>query len=278
MTPMGKPHPTEDQNSPTLLSSVASIIDGLASGVTPETRQFFQKLVFVGVLSARLSLMQSGTTLYVVDTFRLVRHVAYQRVLVKWGQLPYCRFTSETVPGVADLLAAFLQSREGDLGRGAGQNSSNCVEDLVTTASRVLVRWRRMYRDYFAIHISKDGKLCGLPLVFGASWPVPQAAIPEFLWRVAADVDYTDEMRCLSHIARLIAEALFGQFFRHDEVTEEQRRDAGREPPLVEAIRFGLIPAATSGRCFHPTLEHFTDGTLRPLVSVESLYRVFERC
>lgn len=47
---------------------------------------------------------------------------------------------------------------------------------------------------------------------------------------------------------------------------------------LSDAIQFALFPCMKNRQLFAAPAEMLTDGTVQTVVSVESLYKVFERC
>lgn len=69
-----------------VLSSVTAVADRLAAATSATAQQLVDSLAFVGVVDGGMFLAQSGTSLVVVDTLRLVREVVFQRVFLRWAQ------------------------------------------------------------------------------------------------------------------------------------------------------------------------------------------------
>lgn len=309
-------------------------LDLFDSQTSPDAVEIFQKLSLVGIVDAEKFLAQSGTTLFMVRTFALLRAVVPQRVVASIGARPRTmKYSTETAPSLAALLDvawSFLRQRsatESPLGHvtlgpsrrdqtvaselmrhfsvaakrvelaavGTGEQKSpqttslfqdggetqTCVPEVCL---KVLLRWRRMLRHYFGIDFiwrqeSGHWALSRLPLPLGESWPANSRAVPLFLLHLGLSVDYSEEERCLSQVTKLIGEELYGRCLPVTEMDSGAEDVSDQQRALLfEAVRFGLIPAVTNTNKFRPSLELLTDGTLRPVVSVEALYRVFERC
>ena len=171
-----------------------------------------------------------------------------------------------------------------------------------------------MLADYFGIQLdvaAPGGQLTALPLLLGEAWPIPQRTVPLFLHNLAAVVDYSSEETCFLGIARELAWTLFG-LLPPDGIADDDDNDKSIQSPmasaaagatteqqasaasavahrrlasdpggkLYDAIRFGLLPrvTATASHSFLPPVELAVDGSMVAVVTVEALYKVFERC
>ncbi|RNF26138.1 mismatch repair protein MLH1 [Trypanosoma conorhini] len=274
-----------------LLTSVSTVVSHILQATSPTAQSLFEKLAYVGVLNDCMFLAQAGTTLYAVETLRLVRLVVYQRIFMRWSvaslPAPPQLLLQEPVK-VTDLLGFALQH---DVPPGADVASAEGMQRTVRRMDRCLRQWRCMLLEYFAIEITHDGYLLALPFGLNASWPPPPRVVPLFLWRLAAEVPYREgELACFTAVARHIADTLYG--LRLHDAWQEPRPapspgDAASGdgadtddgvPSFVDAIRFALLPCATSPKFFFPPADALLDGTLQAVVSVEELYKVFERC
>ncbi|KAH8617023.1 putative DNA mismatch repair protein Mlh1 C terminus [Trypanosoma vivax] len=167
----------EKVQSNLVLTSVATIISHIHADTSPTAKALFKDFVFVGVLNAHFFLAQSGTTLYVVDTLRLVRIVAYQRIFLSWASastvaLPRLELQNPVL--VTDLLLFALKHDVGDMAADPPGEMERSA--TVMRMDRLLRRWRLMLQDYFAIEISADGFLIALPLTLNACWPPSPAS------------------------------------------------------------------------------------------------------
>lgn len=112
----------------------------------------------------------------------------------------------------------------------------------------------------------------------------------------------TVEVACFTAIAQHVANTLYG----HPPQSSPPHRPSSPAPPdrfspspppsatttqsaeetgaatsqsvTHDAVRYGLLPCVKSQRRFLPPASLLTDGTVRAVVSVEALYKVFERC
>ncbi|KEG12037.1 mismatch repair protein MLH1 [Trypanosoma grayi] len=277
---------TPDNCEDLLLTSVATIVAFIRQATSPTAQSLFEKLAYVGVVNGRFFLAQSGTTLYAIDTLRLVRLVVYQRIFLRWAAASVPappQLVLQDPVKVSDLLRFALQQ---DVQLPSGTAPCEDTQRIVTRMERRLRHWRCMLQEYFAIEITDDGHLVALPFGLNASWPPPPRVVPLFVWRLAAEVPYDggDEAACFTAIARHIADTLYSLRL-HDAwcsapVPADDAGEVARDgvPSLVDAIRFGLVPCATSMKFFAPPADALIDGTVQTVVSVEELYKVFERC
>ncbi|ORC88768.1 mismatch repair protein MLH1 [Trypanosoma theileri] len=301
-----------DAREDLLLTSVATIVSHIRQATSPTAQSLFEQLTYVGVLNNSTFLAQSGTTLYAIDTLRLVRLVVYQRIFLRWAvaSLPTPPQVVLRDPiRVSDLLCFAIQH---DVQPKCETSfSEEEVERTIRRMDRRLRHWRCMLMEYFAIEISEDGHLLALPFGLNASWPPVPRVIPLFIWKLAAEVPYgEDEVECFTAIAQHIANTLYGlslhdswmltnsaissdpettgvagvgvvNYSASSSSTSPSPLTSGEQesvPSYIDAIRFGLVSCATSVKFFIPPADILIDGSLRTVVSVEELYKVFERC
>nr|CCC92448.1 putative mismatch repair protein MLH1 [Trypanosoma congolense IL3000] len=265
-----------------VLTSVSAIVSTIRSHASPPATALFENLVYVGCLDGSLFFAQSGTTLYVVDALRLVQCVVYQRIFLRWAiaSLPASpQLLLEEPVRLTDLLHFAL---EHDVPPCPPYNVvGELAASLVSRMDRRLRCWRYMLLEYFAVEISDSGYLIALPLPMNSSWPPPPRSVPLFVWRLAVEVPYdAGEVECFTAIARHIAETLYGSSLHDSWVDGKSVGCAAPDdvPPLCDAIRFGLLPCATNMSFFTPPPDLLSNGTVHSVVSVEELFKVFERC
>lgn len=305
---------------PVQLTSVECILQRLQEQSTLESCAMFKKMVFVGNVDHSMFFAQSGTSLLMVNTLKLAKHVAFQRAFTNFGRHAQLMFTEGTAPDVRKLLhfavmndmsveqrsamfhsdrsrmpfptKGFKRNRDGDAKAEPPEHShtSETVDAVVDRALKCLKRWRGMLSEYFGVELlsekrgNSDGtigrvlRLSRLPLLLGDTWPVPHRVIPMALWKLANNVDFTNEELCFTQVATILADELFGKRMPTDAEQENVRGKEGRSSALHDAVRFGLLPLAANNSKFFPPMELFSEGTLRSVVTVETLYKVFERC
>jgi DNA mismatch repair protein MLH1 len=103
--------PVAEVEAPAVLSSVSMVVDGILANTSPSAAALTGQLTYVGVVDGRSFLAQVGTTLVWCDTMRLVRHVVFQRIFLRWGQpsLPAPPVLEFDVPlPLSDLIATAL--------------------------------------------------------------------------------------------------------------------------------------------------------------------------
>lgn len=299
--------PAATETSPEVaLSSVLAMQELYTSQSPDDMRQLFQKMVIVGVVDPALFFAQSGTSLFAIQTARLAKQVALQKLFFSFGRHAQVTFVDGTAPSVRALLRyavehcitpekrqMLITSQLSGEHSNRIPNDADAVEKAIDQALKTIRKWRHMLEEYFCIELTKaprshgpssshDLLLTKLPLILGDAWPIAHCRVPLLMWRLAHDVKYStsDEEQCLAEVAGVIATELFerGGIEVLDAEAERLRVSSGRGSTAYNAIRFGLLPAATSGRHYFPGMDLFTSHVLRSVVTVEALYKVFERC
>ena len=140
-----------------------------------------------------------------------------------------------------------------------------------------------MLADYFSIHLTEEEEeeeeqqqqqqqpkkillLKGLPLLI-AEYQPNYAYLPIFLYRLATQIDFSDELRCLEGVARELAK--FYSFMPPAEQPTECEEWQGM-------IQYVLYPNVK--KLIVLSDELWANGSIRTIASTDRLYRVFERC
>lgn len=137
---------------------------------------------------------------------------------------------------------------------------------------RSLVQRRDMLREYFALEISAEGALVGLPLLVRGYTPA-LAKVPRFLMRLGPCVRWEDEKDCFRTFLTELA-AFYVPEQLPNAAEGEDGEIAARRERLAWVLEHVLFPA------FRARLVA-TRGLLRGVVEcadLKGLYRVFERC
>lgn len=140
---------------------------------------------------------------------------------------------------------------------------------LLKDELETLKNFARMLEDYFTIKlVEKKGKLFlqMLPMLLTDYQP-NYAYLPIFLYRLAVEVNYSEEARCLEGIAREIA-----RFYSF--VPDEKQEIECEE--WKSTIQCTLYPNVRKLLILSDRL--WNNGTIQVVTSTDRLYRVFERC
>jgi len=267
--------------------------------------------VYVGPISRELVLLQCGATLCLVNLARVARECAYQRLLRSFGNVAKISL-KEGLPvkallklGIQDPLSGF----------DAVAHAHVDVDSLVTRLASLLDEKAEMFQEYLSLDISA-GVLTSLPNALGVTSEVGliMEGLPLFLLRLCTETNWADEKACFSSLCRCCADFCVETLLpteedaaRVESATSARRFDAEATElnEAVEAGEFEDVAAAavaasrkrarTVGpnaleelRWLHEALrrdgtcrvpgEFARDGTVLELVSLDQLYRIFERC
>lgn len=177
----------------------------------------------------------------------------------------------------------------------------------VMRCKSILMKWRDMLSEYFCIDISSDAQLLSLPMPLGPSWAPCLDFVPAFLYALVNDVDYASEKSCFSGIAKIIARLYRATVTRatsnssaegdtaescakgsrtetaskEADVEEDNNKRTqsveGVDEPIENKCQALLQTLRGKAKCYLST-EDITGGMFHSIITVEALYRVFERC
>ncbi|KAF7591240.1 DNA mismatch repair protein [Aspergillus hancockii] len=243
---------------------------------------------YVGLVDERrrISAIQSGVKLYLVDYGMFCNEFFYQIGLTDFGNFGVIKL--DPAPKLIDLLRIAADAeREAVSSPKANPTEENEIftsaPDLVAEA---LMTRREMLNEYFSLHISEDGELLSIPLLLKGYLPC-LGKLPRFLLRLGPYIDWSSEEECFRTFLRELAafytpeqlpppaeapgadengESPSGN--AEDEIVRHRRLQIGRmlEYVIFPALRSRLVA---------------TTRLLRGVVEVadlKGLYRVFERC
>ncbi|KAA6407738.1 MAG: DNA mismatch repair MLH1 [Lasallia pustulata] len=223
---------------------------------------------YIGIVDyrRRIAAIQSGVKLFLVDYALLSNEYFYQLGLTDFANFGSIRFTPP-LPLIDLISVAAAQDR-----------SSDESVDWAAVPARVqhrLVERRDMLREYFALDISAEGALLGLPLLVKGYAPA-LAKLPRFLMRLGPCVDWEDEKACFrSFLTELAA------FYVPEQVPNPTGGDDAEDAEIkARRERLGWVLEHVLFPAFRARLVA-TEGLLRGVVecaNLKGLYRVFERC
>mmetsp|Transcript_40359 Transcript_40359/g.93591 ORF Transcript_40359/g.93591 Transcript_40359/m.93591 type:complete len:743 (+) Transcript_40359:30-2258(+) len=271
---------------------------GLAADVDLSTR--LNQSVYVGPVSNEIVLLQCGASLCMVNLVILARECAYQRLLRLIGGVG-CITLAEPLL-LSDLLQLGIEDPES--GYEKELHASVDIGVLVSRFVALLLDKADLLSAYFMLEIDVATKCLkavpnalGLKTDLGCSFE----ALPLFLIRLCAEVNWEQEKACLDMICQLTADFCTELLVPGMSDATSQRQDAiedlnaavqaGEFVDVVEAsaakrqrtthdsqsLRFLYEAIRRDGQCQWPR-EFAKDGTFVELVSLDQLYRIFERC
>ncbi|CAE8617184.1 unnamed protein product [Polarella glacialis] len=265
--------------------------------------------VYVGPVSNELVLLQCGKALCLANLAVLARECAYQRLLRLLGGLGSI-LLKEPLPLEALLKFGILDP---DSGYDPVTHASVDVDSLASRFAEVLKEKAEMLNEYFMMEVDVEtSMLKAVPNGLGLSSDANLnfEGLPLYLVNLCTQVNWEDEKVCLDSICKFTAD------FSVDLLLPTQEQAAaleaackGSKLAAVEALNasvlageFEDVAAAaiakrprTSGpqdlqglRWLHEAVrrdaaccwstERSADGTVLDLVSLDQLYRIFERC
>ncbi|CAG9316862.1 unnamed protein product [Blepharisma stoltei] len=226
-------------------------------------QEIFNDFSYVGAIDRNRILIQHGTSLYVCFAPVILEAMAYQFILDKFAQLSHYEIQNSDLE-INDLIRLALESPN----IGYDQNKHPPIEQFCNSASKLLNEKSELLDEYFSISI-KDNKLVKIPVLIEGQIQPDINNLPEFLLRLAANIDWMHEKQCLNGISELIA-------WFYSRVPEEWN-DGEIAKPYSHFYKNFLFPYI-NGR-LRADARYIAEGkAFIPLVSTEELYKLFERC
>ncbi|KAE8376353.1 histidine kinase-like ATPase [Aspergillus bertholletiae] len=251
---------------------------------------------YVGLVDERrrISAIQSGVKLYLVDYGMFCNEFFYQIGLTDFGNFGVIKL--DPAPKLMDLLQIAADAeREASSSRKAKPSKGNENDEIFDNApslvAKALIDKREMLNEYFSLQISAEGDLLSLPLLLKGYLPC-LGKLPRFLLRLGPYVDWTTEEDCFRTFLRELA-----AFYTPEQLPPPPppppppaaENDGNEESPNVdtedELIRTRRSQIARMlEHVVFPALRSrlvATNRLLRGVVEVadlKGLYRVFERC
>jgi len=225
-------------------------------------REILKEHVVIGWIDAERILVQKATKLYLLDVGELSRDLFVQRLGGPRDNGPEGRVTLRPPPSVAELLMIALSTQEKENEGVAGRDDPSTInEEVAGLLCELLAKHAEWLEAMFGVLVSNNGeRLVQLPDpgLEESCAPLDASRLPEFLLRLAADVDWTEEGARRSGVASAL-----GELYRLREGDDERRSVA-----VWTAVKSSLTPSRRLA----------TDGSVIELTRLEQLYRTFERC
>ncbi|BDA41574.1 DNA mismatch repair protein Mlh1 [Coccomyxa sp. Obi] len=276
--------PVGSANSDALAKLVRDINIGRDEGL----KHRLQNSVYVGMADTSRVLVQHDTDLLLVDLGSLGCDLFYQLVLKNWGTLQ--RFHLDEPVRIADLAVLALQVFQPDLLEDERWQGAISIEQRLTSQSEFLAQGAAIDVD------PSNCRLQSLPKILDGCMP-DLKRLPLLVYRLAECSNWDDGKESISTTAQALAEFYSTQPVvgmmdlpkiecipsstpvlgssagdklvdpvTYRDGTDLQTRQI--EHVLFPAIRSKLIPSSRRAK----------DGSIVHLVSLKTLYKVFERC
>mmetsp|Transcript_13521 Transcript_13521/g.29678 ORF Transcript_13521/g.29678 Transcript_13521/m.29678 type:complete len:771 (-) Transcript_13521:98-2410(-) len=285
------------------LTSIVELKASVALASDAKLSTSLNKSVFVGPVTRELALLQCGAVLCIVNIARLARECAYQRLLRRFGCMDSL-VMKDPLP-ISKLLRLGISDPES--GYDQAQHANVNVDAFATEYSQLLAEKAEMLQEYLALRI-EDGMLLGFPNVLGVSSDAGLCfdVLPLFLLRLCVEGNWAEEKPCFENLCRILSDC-FVEFLlpSTEDIAPDPVAFANELNAAVDAGGFSDVGAAAEAasrkrartsapnalerlRWLHEAIRrdcacqwpsaYARDGTVLELVSLDQLYRIFERC
>ncbi|XP_053963535.1 DNA mismatch repair protein Mlh1 [Anastrepha ludens] len=239
------------------LTSIKNMQENIERRLNVTLRKTLKDLVFVGVVDKAYALFQQETKLYLCNTLKFCEELFYQRLIFEFQRLAHIKF--EPSLSIKNLVEIALDSEEA----GWSPEDGDKLE-LAERASNILLEKAPMLREYFSLHISKEGQLETLPAILPQHYPC-STHLPLYILRLATEVDWDSEVECFETFCRETSQ-YYALISTLELSSQPQRHKWLVEHVLYPGLKRYLLPP-------NSLKQH-----LYELSSLSRLYKVFERC
>ena len=264
---------------PCSLTSVMTTVQSLEGNSHRQLEAVLGGCTLVGFVDAAFVLLQFQTQLYLCNLRVVCEELFRQQVFLRFSN--FDRIELAPPLPVRELLECACRLV-------CAQRPADSTAPLWTAAAcaDALLRMREMLAEYFSLELTPDGALAALPQIVDGFVP-DLAYLPLFLYYLASEVNWQLESECFHGVARQLARfyvprlpraqsgrvaanAAAAEAVTLEEVPDEQRK------AYEGCVQRVLLPAVKS--LLYPPRGYSNDGTFVQIASLETLYKVFERC
>jgi len=253
------------------LSTIKELRASVRECMHSELTDVFSNHTFVGIVDdlKRIAAIQSGVKLFLVDYGMVSAEYFYQLGLTDFGNFGAIRFSPPL------HLHELLQIGVHQLKVQEPDSTDFDWDEVIPAVVEQLISRRDMLAEYFALEISEEGELLGIPLLIKGYMP-SMAKLPNFLLRLGPHVDWQSEVGCFQSFLRELASFYVPEALSSSTSTSgsEQEIATPRRDELHRAIENTLFPAFKARLVATKSL---LKGTVE-VANLKGLYRVFERC
>lgn len=273
-----------------LLTSVQTMLDELQNNAHRGLSQVLKDHIYVGVASDKFVLLQHSTKLMLAEIDPILVELMYQQTITRFADQD--TFCLDPPAPVTKLLESYVQTMDE-----SGMRTS------VETCTTVLLEKAPMLSEYYGISFQEQGadgvEIETLPLLLPDVMP-DMRYFGAFLYHLAADTDWSEEVSCLKGISRAIADWYGKHWIPAPSADGEVKSSCdGNRDENVDDIASAPTSALTKSpdseeerkewvlrhilfaslrKDFYPPQRFFTQKVIREITSTARLYKVFERC
>lgn len=258
----------------TALTSIAELIDQYEQNHHVGLAEFFKEFTFVGCIDANRVLLQHRLMLYMVNAPAILSEFFYQVVLEGWQGFEPLHLSNP--PSVDALIRLALE----------GVRSKVAFKDLPESEQNNLVsgilkcltpKRREMWKTYLAFEVSDDLKLISIPCVLSSFTP-DLTRLPRLMWRMLTKVSYASEKECFQQISKELADFFAPPTMQPAFLPDDATDDEIEERRLRSFVMENVLFHALKGFGFKPSIALSRSGDISSVVSLDHLYKTFERC
>lgn len=287
-------HRKRSANAIPLLTSIQTIIDDCQRNAHKGLCEVLKDHIFIGLASEHFVLLQYSTKLMLAEVDPILSELMYQQLLIRFAD--HDAFHLKPAAPVLRLLETYV----GTMNKGLAP-----IRISAEACATILLEKAPMLSEYFSISFKGETVAAliidRLPLVFPTTMP-DMAHFGEFLYRLAADVDWSEEGPCLDGISRQLAN-WYGRHWTplpsldasQDEPetdsalrrTDRMNEDGSTPPDRIDSEKeegnrrewiMRHIFFASLRKDFYPPTSFYSKKVIREITSTAKLYKVFERC
>ncbi|KAF9177173.1 DNA mismatch repair protein, partial [Haplosporangium sp. Z 11] len=268
------------------LTSVLQLREEVRKQGHPILTPIFANHTFVGILDNQRGLIQNELALYLVNYEAVSEELFYQICLRDFSNFGFIRLS--TPVDIKEMVRMALDDEQELMEKNEWPEELKPKDEIAKTVTNLLVGRREMLREYFSICITDQGQLSAIPMMIKGYIPNLEK-LPDFLWRLGSEIDWTAEKACFQTLSREIAIFYSTQPervedpFASEDSSDEIMEGEGKSPQELQDTHFQhmvstLIFPAFKRYFIPPKSLIEKSGMVVQVAQVKDLYKVFERC
>ncbi|KRY59430.1 DNA mismatch repair protein Mlh1 [Trichinella britovi] len=249
------------------LTSVFELQQQICENSSVELRNLFRTHTFVGCINPKLTLMQSSTSLYMIDMEVISEELFYQILITRFGNLDSFRMIEPV--SIRNLLNIAIRVQKASRTESSPSNGISQQNVDLEKAVQLFNAKAQMLWDYFALEI-KDDYLISLPMLVKNYLPQIEG-LPHYLMNLLCNVNWFHEKECFDTFARQTAKFYsLKATYCSDELIS----------PLIQPVSWkwtieNVLCRALKAKFLPPT-QLVTDRKIFKLTDLPELYKIFE--